>query len=189
MEEGGENQSIRVVRGCIKTKAGPWVVHRSTKDGSTVTKFRHPSDGERQKNKQRERHRRALNKKIFAGLRAYGNYQLPKHPDNNDVLKALCEEAGWHVEEDGTVYKTKKQMSERSISSGTSSGTQISYQCSKDEEAEEYNECRNAVSLGVGDSQFSSGFNLPESTIEMSNEECHQRDGLNLSLSLSLKYA
>ncbi|XP_043710626.1 BES1/BZR1 homolog protein 1-like [Telopea speciosissima] len=186
MEEGGEktSSSIKVVRGCIKTKAGPWVVHRSTKDGATVTKYRHPSDGERQKNKQRERQRRALNKKIFAGLRAHGNYQLPKHADNNDVLKALCEEAGWHVEEDGTIYKIKKHVNERSISSRTSSGIQICYQCSKDE-AEVYNECGNAVSLGVGHSQFSSN----ESSIELLPEEFHKRDGLNLSLSLSLKYA
>lgn len=43
--------------------------------------------------------------KIFAGLRMYGNYKLPKHCDNNEVLKALCGEAGWTVEEDGTTYR------------------------------------------------------------------------------------
>ncbi|KAJ4971452.1 hypothetical protein NE237_004551 [Protea cynaroides] len=125
---------------------GPWVVHRSTKDAATITKYRHPSNGERQKNKQRERERRAINKKIFAGLRAHGNYQLPKHSDNNDILKAVCREAGWHVQEDGTVNKTKKHMNDRSISSGTSSGIQICYQYSKDE-AEDYNECGNAINL------------------------------------------
>ncbi|KAL2473705.1 BES1/BZR1-like protein 4 [Forsythia ovata] len=35
----------------------------------------------------------------------YGNYKLPKHCDNNEVLKALCNEAGWIVEEDGTTYR------------------------------------------------------------------------------------
>lgn len=35
----------------------------------------------------------------------YGNYKLPKHCDNNEVLKALCKEAGWIVEEDGTTYR------------------------------------------------------------------------------------
>ena len=35
----------------------------------------------------------------------YGNYKLPKHCDNNEVLKALCKEAGWTVEEDGTTYR------------------------------------------------------------------------------------
>ena len=43
--------------------------------------------------------------KIYTGLRAQGNYNLPKHCDNNEVLKALCAEAGWVVEEDGTTYR------------------------------------------------------------------------------------
>jgi hypothetical protein len=38
-------------------------------------------------------------------LRMYGNYKLPKHCDNNEVLKALCNEAGWTVEPDGTTYR------------------------------------------------------------------------------------
>ncbi|KAK4345532.1 hypothetical protein RND71_035708 [Anisodus tanguticus] len=75
------------------------------KDGSVVTKFRYPSDRERQKNKQREQRRRTVAHKIFAGLRAHGNYKLPKHADTNDLLMALCEEAGWHVEDDGTIYR------------------------------------------------------------------------------------
>ncbi|XP_039066900.1 BES1/BZR1 homolog protein 2-like [Hibiscus syriacus] len=33
------------------------------------------------------------------------SYKLPKHFDNNEVLKALCAEAGWIVEEDGTTYR------------------------------------------------------------------------------------
>ncbi|KAL1567254.1 BES1/BZR1-like protein 4 [Salvia divinorum] len=66
---------------------------------------RMPSWKERENNKCRERRRRALAAKIFAGLRLYGNYTLPKHCDNNEVLKALCHEAGWTVEPDGTTYR------------------------------------------------------------------------------------
>ncbi|OIT29631.1 bes1bzr1 -like protein 3 [Nicotiana attenuata] len=75
-----------------------------------VTRFRYPSDRERQKNKQREQKRRAVAHKIFAGLRAHGNYKLPKHADMNDLLKALCDEAGWRVEEDGTIYRKEKNL-------------------------------------------------------------------------------
>ncbi|CAA6657553.1 unnamed protein product [Spirodela intermedia] len=64
-----------------------------------------PTWKERENNKRRERRRRAIAAKIFSGLRAYGNYKLPKHCDNNEVLKALCAEAGWIVEEDGTTYR------------------------------------------------------------------------------------
>lgn len=64
-----------------------------------------PTWKERENNKRRERRRRAIAAKIFSGLRAQGNYKLPKHCDNNEVLKALCSEAGWVVEEDGTTYR------------------------------------------------------------------------------------
>ncbi|KAG6382863.1 hypothetical protein SASPL_157422 [Salvia splendens] len=64
-----------------------------------------PTWKERENNKRRERRRRAIAAKIFSGLRMYGNYKLPKHCDNNEVLKALCNEAGWVVEEDGTTYR------------------------------------------------------------------------------------
>ncbi|KAI0516463.1 hypothetical protein KFK09_009138 [Dendrobium nobile] len=66
---------------------------------------RMPTWKERENNKRRERRRRAIAAKIFSGLRNFGNYQLPKHCDNNEVLKALCAEAGWIVEEDGTTYR------------------------------------------------------------------------------------
>ncbi|XP_073300803.1 BES1/BZR1 homolog protein 4-like [Primulina huaijiensis] len=66
---------------------------------------RMPTWKERENNKRRERRRRAIAAKIFSGLRMYGNYKLPKHCDNNEVLKALCDEAGWIVEEDGTTYR------------------------------------------------------------------------------------
>uniref|UniRef100_A0A1D1Z4V3 Protein BZR1 homolog n=1 Tax=Anthurium amnicola TaxID=1678845 RepID=A0A1D1Z4V3_9ARAE len=64
-----------------------------------------PTWRERENNKRRERRRRAIAAKIFSGLRAYGNYKLPKHCDNNEVLKALCREAGWVVDDDGTTYR------------------------------------------------------------------------------------
>ncbi|XP_010907212.1 protein BZR1 homolog 1 [Elaeis guineensis] len=64
-----------------------------------------PTWKERENNKRRERRRRAIGAKIFYGLRTQGNYKLPKHCDNNEVLKALCAEAGWVVEEDGTTYR------------------------------------------------------------------------------------
>ncbi|KAJ6808354.1 protein BZR1-like protein 1-like [Iris pallida] len=64
-----------------------------------------PTWKERENNKRRERRRRAIAAKIFTGLRTLGNYKLPKHCDNNEVLKALCAEAGWNVEEDGTTYR------------------------------------------------------------------------------------
>ncbi|KAG5582257.1 hypothetical protein H5410_052884 [Solanum commersonii] len=88
-----EDKKTSGVRGCIKTSRGPWLVHRTAKDGSVRAT----------KNKQREKNRRRVAHKIFAGLRAHGNYKLPKHADTNDLLMALCKEAGWHVEEDGTI--------------------------------------------------------------------------------------
>ncbi|GKU85933.1 hypothetical protein SLEP1_g532 [Rubroshorea leprosula] len=39
----------------------------------------------------------------------YKNFKLPKHCDNNEVLKALCNEAGWIVESDGTTYRKVRQ--------------------------------------------------------------------------------
>ncbi|KAL9265365.1 BRASSINAZOLE-RESISTANT 1-like protein [Drosera capensis] len=66
---------------------------------------RKPSWRERENNRRRERRRRAIAAKIFTGLRAQGNYNLPKHCDNNEVLKGLCQEAGWVVEPDGTTYR------------------------------------------------------------------------------------
>ncbi|XP_027105615.1 BES1/BZR1 homolog protein 4-like isoform X2 [Coffea arabica] len=72
-----------------------------------------PTWKERENNKRRERRRRAIAAKIFAGLRMYGNFKLPKHCDNNEVLKALCNEAGWVVEEDGTTYRKGCKPAER----------------------------------------------------------------------------
>ncbi|KAL6992360.1 BES1/BZR1 protein 4 [Sarracenia purpurea var. burkii] len=75
-----------------------------------------PTWKERENNKRRERRRRAIAAKIYAGLRMYGNYQLPKHCDNNEVLKALCREAGWIVEEDGTTYRKGNLVWESQLS-------------------------------------------------------------------------
>ncbi|CAI9097232.1 OLC1v1033607C1 [Oldenlandia corymbosa var. corymbosa] len=118
-EEGNGNNVVR--RGCIKSSKGPWIVRRTTRDGGTVTKFRYPSERERLNNKQRERNRRAVAHNIFAGLRAHGNYKLPKNADSNDLLRALCEEAGWHVQEDGTVFRITNKV--RGFELGSSAET------------------------------------------------------------------
>ncbi|KAI4343040.1 hypothetical protein MLD38_027588 [Melastoma candidum] len=91
---------------------------------------RTPTWMERENNKRRERRRRAIAAKIFAGLRMYGNYKLPKHCDNNEVLKALCKEAGWTVEDDGTAYKKGCKPIERMdiIGGSTSASPCSSYQ-------------------------------------------------------------
>ncbi|CAL9773489.1 unnamed protein product, partial [Musa acuminata subsp. burmannicoides] len=100
-------EAMRVAKksGCIKTTTGPWTVRRRRRDGVVKTSDRWPTPLERENNRLREQRRRRVAARIYAGLRAHGNYQLPKHADQNDVLKALCEEAGWHVEEDGTIYR------------------------------------------------------------------------------------
>ncbi|RDX57803.1 BES1/BZR1-like protein 4, partial [Mucuna pruriens] len=66
---------------------------------------RQPTLKERENNIRRERRRRAIAANIFSGLRMHGNYQLPRNCENNEVLKALCNEAGWTVEPDGTTYR------------------------------------------------------------------------------------
>jgi hypothetical protein len=60
---------------------------------------------ERENNRGRERRQRKIAARIFTGLRKHGNYTVPRHCDNNSVLMALCEEAGWTVEADGTTYR------------------------------------------------------------------------------------
>ncbi|KAL8505640.1 hypothetical protein ACS0TY_016759 [Phlomoides rotata] len=91
---------------------------------------RMPTWKERENNKCRERRRRAYAAKVFTGLRLHGNYTLPKHCDNNEVLKALCNEAGWTVEPDGTTYrKGLKPVDNMEIMGRSSaSGTACSYQ-------------------------------------------------------------
>ncbi|MED6120676.1 BES1/BZR1 protein 4 [Stylosanthes scabra] len=87
---------------------------------------RQPTWKERENNKRRERRRRAIAAKIFAGLRMYGNYKLPKHCDNNEVLKALCNEAGWTVEPDGTTYRKGCKPVERLEVGGSALATPCS---------------------------------------------------------------
>ncbi|MCO5593105.1 hypothetical protein L7F22_047111 [Adiantum nelumboides] len=77
-----------------------------------------PTWKERENNRRRERRRRAIAAKIYTGLRMYGNYKLPKHCDNNEVLKALCDEAGWVVEEDGLTYRKGMKAPERTPETG-----------------------------------------------------------------------
>ncbi|GAB4846597.1 BES1/BZR1 protein 4 [Ancistrocladus abbreviatus] len=88
---------------------------------------RMPSCKERENNKRRERRRRAIAAKIFSGLRMYGNFKLPKHCDNNEVLKSLCNEAGWTVEPDGTTYrKGCKPVERMDIMGGSTSASPCS---------------------------------------------------------------
>eukprot|EP00249_Psilotum_nudum_P013654 c24442_g1_i1 orf=605-1717(-) len=92
-----------------------------------------PTWKERENNKRRERRRRAVAAKIYCGLRLYGNYKLPKHCDNNEVLKALCREAGWTVHEDGTTFRKGCKPSERAseiCASPNSTGPVSSYPAS-----------------------------------------------------------
>ncbi|KAG0472141.1 hypothetical protein HPP92_016687 [Vanilla planifolia] len=107
--QGGEEELMvnKTKRGCIRTTRGSWRVQRVKKNGEVFTSWRRPSKEERLKNKLRERRRREVTSRIFAGLRQQGNYLLPKHPDKNDVLKALCEEAGYLVDEDGNLCRKK----------------------------------------------------------------------------------
>ncbi|KAK7283343.1 hypothetical protein RIF29_12790 [Crotalaria pallida] len=102
----------------------------TTSDGATSMMMtpppssgrRKPSWRERENNRRRERRRRAIAAKIYSGLRAQGNYNLPKHCDNNEVLKALCAEAGWTVEPDGTTYRKgfKPPAGAGDVAAGTS---------------------------------------------------------------------
>lgn len=101
-----------------------------TSDGATssVTSRRKPSWRERENNRRRERRRRAIAAKIYSGLRAQGNFNLPKHCDNNEVLKALCSEAGWVVEEDGTTYRKGFKPSLTDLAGGSVKVTPYSSQ-------------------------------------------------------------
>jgi brassinosteroid resistant 1/2 len=77
----------------------------SNRETSAMKIQRKSSLREKENNRIRERRRRAITARIFNGLRTQGNYNLSKHCDNNEVLRALCEEAGWFVEEDGTIHR------------------------------------------------------------------------------------
>ncbi|KAL6627324.1 hypothetical protein ACP70R_031050 [Stipagrostis hirtigluma subsp. patula] len=114
MEVGGagreEGEAAAMVaapvrRGCIRSTQGPWTVRRRGSGGGVTTSLRHPTPRERENNRQRERRRRQVAARIYAGLRAHAGYTLPKHADQNDVLRALCAEAGYHVDDEGTVTR------------------------------------------------------------------------------------
>jgi hypothetical protein len=82
----------------------------SSRSKSSMAKL---SASEKEKTKLRERQRRAITTKIFAGLRKYGGYNLPPRADINDVLKALAAEAGWTVEADGNTFRTQGAVTRR----------------------------------------------------------------------------
>ncbi|KAK3160509.1 hypothetical protein QOZ80_1BG0060400 [Eleusine coracana subsp. coracana] len=108
--EGREEDERAVAgrRGCIRSTQGPWTVRRRGRGGGMTTSLRHPTPRERENNRQRERRRRQVAARIYAGLRAHAGYVLPKHADQNDVLRALCAEAGYHVDDDGNVTRLQR---------------------------------------------------------------------------------
>ncbi|KAK3164041.1 hypothetical protein QOZ80_1AG0011800 [Eleusine coracana subsp. coracana] len=106
-EEGERAVAVAGRRGCIRSTQGPWTVRRRGRGGGVTTSLRHPTPRERENNRQRERRRRQVAARIYAGLRAHAGYVLPKHADQNDVLRALCAEAGYHVDDDGNVTRTQ----------------------------------------------------------------------------------
>ncbi|XWS43892.1 hypothetical protein CRYUN_Cryun16bG0143600 [Craigia yunnanensis] len=167
----GENKKT-TLRGCIKKSKGPWIVHRTTKDGGIVTRYRFPTENERQKNKQRESRRRSVVQKIFAGLKEHGGYKLPKHADTNDLLKALCEEAGWHVEEDGTIYR-KKSVSTMAVVAGSTVNSSCQVNEDGQSKDQDYCTCNNHG-------------NVPASGTFLSVGQSHECHDLNLMLSLSV---
>ncbi|KAE8769972.1 BES1/BZR1protein 2-like [Hordeum vulgare] len=105
-------------KGCIRSTRGPWTVRRQARGGGVKTSLRHPTPRERENNRQRERRRRQVATRIYAGLRANAGYALPKHADQNDVLRALCAEAGYIVDDEGNVTRCH----ERSSGAGTNGG-------------------------------------------------------------------
>ncbi|ONK80794.1 uncharacterized protein A4U43_C01F21800 [Asparagus officinalis] len=105
-------------KGCIKLTKGDWVVRRKGKGGVISISRRRPSDREREANRLREQRRRRIANKIYSGLRAQGGFRLPKHPDRNDILIALCEQAGYQVEEDGSVSRKKLNSFEETSENG-----------------------------------------------------------------------
>ncbi|GAB4834029.1 hypothetical protein Ancab_032283 [Ancistrocladus abbreviatus] len=161
----GHEVKERKQRGCIKATKGPWIVHRTTKKG-TVTSLRFPTEGERQKNKERERRRREITRRIFAGLRAHGNYNLPPHADNNDILRAVCEEAGWLVLEDGSVCR--KNDMETSIICGANYNQICSCTCVEDQRSVQMNEVNSTPSMAT------------------CAEDCTEKYHIDLTLALSL---
>uniref|UniRef100_A0A0D9Y422 Protein BZR1 homolog n=1 Tax=Oryza glumipatula TaxID=40148 RepID=A0A0D9Y422_9ORYZ len=106
-------------RGCIRSTRGPWTVRRRGRGGGGTTSLRHPTARERENNRQRERRRRQVATRIYAGLRAGAGYALPKHADQNDVLRALCAEAGYLVDDDGNV---SRRHDERLAGAGAGGG-------------------------------------------------------------------
>ncbi|CAI8606419.1 unnamed protein product [Vicia faba] len=95
----------------------------SDNETPTMKNRRKPTWREKENNKMRERKRRAITTNIFNGLRTQGNYNLSKNCDTNEVLKALCNEAGWEVEQDGTTYRKGNCKAPLYNDADTSNGT------------------------------------------------------------------
>lgn len=129
--ESGDAAALHQLSGLAKSPDPPG---RSGGRGKETDDAARLTAVEREKTKMRERQRRAITTKIFAGLRKYGGYNLPPRADINDVLRALAAEAGWVVEADGTSYRAPVSASSvlpapawhirRGHSQGTSSCSQ-----------------------------------------------------------------
>ncbi|XP_019156606.1 PREDICTED: beta-amylase 8-like [Ipomoea nil] len=72
---------------------------------ATANKSRKEREKQKERTKFRERDRRAFTSRMMAGLRQYGNFDLPPRSDMNDVLSALARQAGFTVEPDGNTYR------------------------------------------------------------------------------------
>ena len=79
-------------------------------DGDAARDDSKLQETDKEKTKLRERQRRAITTKIFAGLRKHGGYNLPPRADINDVLRALAAEAGWVIEADGTTHRNRVRL-------------------------------------------------------------------------------
>ncbi|ONK59474.1 uncharacterized protein A4U43_C08F6800 [Asparagus officinalis] len=101
-----------MAHGCIKLSKGPWAVRRRGRYGDEKRSWRCPSEREREENRRRESRRRFITTRIFEGLRRYGNYKLRKNAGRNELLKALCEEAGWDVDDEGNISRKPQSGTE-----------------------------------------------------------------------------
>uniref|UniRef100_A0A804MZ38 Protein BZR1 homolog n=2 Tax=Zea mays TaxID=4577 RepID=A0A804MZ38_MAIZE len=151
-------------KGCIRSTQGPWTVRRRGRGGGLTTSLRHPTPRERENNRQRERRRRQVAARIYAGLRARAGYALPKHADQNDVLRALCAEAGYHVDDEGNVTR------HQGVGDGAAGPS-----CSSDHQK-----------------PSSISGTVEAATLQQEQEQQHQgqrEEGVNMSLELTLSFA
>ncbi|MFQ6667976.1 hypothetical protein Gotur_033812 [Gossypium turneri] len=96
---------------------------------STPKSKRKPSWRERERTTGGGRGGGAIVAKIYSRPRAQGNYNLPKHYNNNNVLKALCAKVGWVVEDDGTTYRNVPNLPFSSSFHYSQNGRSVQTRC------------------------------------------------------------